>query len=49
VVYKRFEEKKVYLSSVSTIIAITKTNAGMTANRTILKIIEVKFITKYKE
>ena len=33
----------------STIIAITKTNAGMTTNRTILKIIEVKSITKYKE
>ena len=40
---------KIYLSSVSTIIAITKTNAGMTTNRTILIIIEVKSITKYKE
>ena len=33
----------------SNIIAITKTNAGTTTNRTILIIIEVKSITKYKE
>ena len=32
----------------STIIAITKTNAGMTTNRTILIIID-ESITKYKE